>query len=122
MSVNVPTTEWRRTSGNGELATTDATLVTDSGLQLITLSGDSLIALFGSYTPIPASTWAIVEPTPISVWQKTSGNTESVFDGPSDIDDTLGNLLVDTVSNNIVDTGIDMNITPESVWTENDGV
>lgn len=121
MSKNVPVSEWRRTSGNGELATTDTTLVTDSGLQLITLSGLNLIALSGSYTAIPTTNWGKIEVVPSSVWRKTSGNDDSVFDGPDDIVDTVGVFLVDTVGNNIVDTGIDMNVIPQTEWEQDDG-
>ena len=120
MSKNVPASVWRRTSGNGELATASGDLVTLSGLNLVTLSGEQLVILGGSYTPIPATVWATVETKPASVWRKTSGLNENTYDGPNDIADPQGNLLVDTVGNNVVDTGIDMNIIPDTVWTEDD--
>lgn len=122
MSVGVPTTEWRRTSGNGELGTTDENLVTDSGLQLVTLSGLSLVTLTGTYTPVPANVWGTVETVPASVWRKTSGLDDSNPDGPNNIDDTLGNLLVDTAGNFVVDTGIEMPGTPTNTWEENDAI
>lgn len=60
--------------------------------------------------------------TPVSIWRKTSGNDERSYDGPNDIDDPLANLLVDTVGNNIVDTGITMTVTPQTEWAEDNSV
>lgn len=122
MSVNVPTNSWRRTSGNGELGTTDESLITLSDLQLITLGGLELFALPGTYTPVPATIWNKDDPTPASVWRKTSGLDESVADGPNNIDDPQNNLLVDPQGNYVVDTGIEMNVTPQTEWMQDDSI
>lgn len=122
MATNVPVTDWRRTSGNGELGSTSATLVTDSDEQIVTLSGLSLIALPGSYTPVPASDWATVETVPASTWRTTTGLNESTSDGPFDISDPQGDLLVDTLGNQVVDTGVTMDIIPASDWEEDDSI
>lgn len=122
MSVNMPVTEWRRTSGNGELGNTSDTLVTLNDLQLITLSGEDIITLEGTYTPIPQTIWDTVEPTPTTVWLTTPIETENVFDGPNDLVDTLGNNIVDTDGNQIVDTGITMDLPPDTIWEEDDSI
>lgn len=59
---------------------------------------------------------------PVTVWRKTDGLDENVFGGPYDIADPQGDHLVDTVGNQIVDTGIEMNVTPTTIWSENDSL
>jgi len=123
MSVNVPTNVWRRTSGNGELGTTDLTLTTLNDDQLVTLSGLLLIALPGSYTATPASEWSNgTETLPASVWRTTSGNNDSAADGPSDLVDTAGDFIVDTSGDQVIDTGITMDIIPDTIWEEDNSI
>lgn len=58
MSVDVPTTIWSPTSGNGELSLSNNALIdTESGLDIITESGLSLIIEDSTFTKIPASVW-----------------------------------------------------------------
>lgn len=59
---------------------------------------------------------------PVTVWRKTSGNNDSVFDGPNFIVDTLGDFLVDPSGNFLVDTGIVMPIIPTTTWREDDSL
>lgn len=62
---------------------------------------------------------SILQPT---VWRETDGNYESVSTGLNFIVDTLGNFIVDTVGNFIIDTGVEMIVTPATVWTDNEGI
>lgn len=122
MSVGVPVTEWRRTSGNGELGTTSDNIVTLSGLQIVTLAGADLVILAGSYTPVPGTVWDVLEPTPVTEWRPTIGNDEFGSDGVSDIADPSGNLLVDTAGNQVVDTGVTDTALAATEWIEDDSV
>jgi len=122
MSVNVPDTNWRRTSGNGEIGSTEASITTLSGEQLITLGGLSLIVLPGSYAPVPVTEWEPTDPLPISEWRPTDGLSDYGSEGISNIVDTSGDYLIDTTGDFIVDTGVTETEIPKSEWTENDGV
>ena len=122
MSVNVPTNQWRRTSGNGELGETSGNLTTLSGNQLVTLSGNDLVVLFGSYEPVPATEWANSDPAPATEWRPTDGLSEFESGDPSDIVDPLGNNLVDTLGNQIVDTGVTETMIPATEWEEDDSL
>lgn len=122
MSVDVPVSTWRRTSGNGELATTSGNLVTLSGSQLITLSGLNLVILGGSYTAVPATAWATVETAPVSLWRPTDGHSDFSNDGVAFIVDPSRNFLVDTIRNNIVDTGVVESEIPATDWIEDDSL
>lgn len=122
MSVNVPDTIWRRTSGNGELATDSGFLTTLSGNQITTLSGNDLIILGGSYTPVPASVWAKVGTTPASEWRPPDGLSEFSSEGASDIVDSSADNLVDPSGDQIVDTGVIETDIPASVWEEDDSL
>lgn len=58
MSTNVPVTIWQPSLGNGEMGIGgNENITTLSGLGLTTLSGDFLITLLSTFTPIPGSTW-----------------------------------------------------------------
>lgn len=58
MSVGLPATIWRPTSGNGEMGIAgDDSITTISGLLLTTLSSRQLITLTSTYTPLPATVW-----------------------------------------------------------------
>lgn len=59
--------------------------------------------------------------TPVTIWRETDGFSDSDFDGPNYIVDTVGDFLVDTVGDFVVDTGIVMPATPVTVWAEDDG-
>lgn len=122
MSVNVPETVWRVTSGNGELATGQESLTTLSGDQLTTLGGLSLVSLEGTYTSTPATEWDIVDDIPVSIWRPTDGNSEFSSEGISDIVDASGDSLVDPSGDQIVDTGVVETNIQATDWEENDSV
>lgn len=60
--------------------------------------------------------------TPITIWRNNNGFGEYSGTGVLDIMDTTGAFLVDTVANNIVDTGIAFTDKPKTIWSENDGI
>lgn len=120
MSVGVPVTDWRATSGNGELDTASGNLITLSGLQLVTLSGSDLVLLGGSFVPVPANIWGTVETIPASIWQPTGNNDEFSSGGVYDIADPAGVLLVDTAGVQVVDTGVINTPLDASIWEEDD--
>lgn len=121
MSVGLPISVWRRTSGNGELGTTDESITTLDNVQITTLSGLSLVALEGSYTPTPATEWEVDDDIPSSEWRPTDGLSEFGSGEPSDIVDTEDVSLVDTEGVQIVDTGVIETLIPSTEWEENDG-
>lgn len=58
MATNVPVTIWQPTNFNGEMGIQSAlNFQTDSGLNLVTLSGDQLITGTSTYTPLPDTSW-----------------------------------------------------------------
>lgn len=59
---------------------------------------------------------------PVTIWRDPNGLTEYSGSGVYDIDDPSGVLLVDTNSDNIVDTGVLATLIPSTEWVENDGV
>lgn len=60
---------------------------------------------------------------PVTVWQATDGLSEfSSVEGIFNIDDNLGDLLVDPSGVFIVDTGVLQFKTPVSLWSENDAL
>lgn len=121
MSVNVPQTEWRPTSGIGESgSSSDLDITTLSGVDIASLAGVQLVTLEGTYTPLPASEWAKAETTPASEWRPTDGLSEFSNEGPNNIVDTLGVFLVDPSAVFIVDTGV-IEMIPDTEWIENDG-
>lgn len=63
---------------------------------------------------------AISEPQ--TIWRDTSGLTEYSSDGPNNIVDTLGNLLVDPSGNFVVDTSVVATLIPATVWEEDDSI
>jgi len=82
---------------------------------------------YGTFDPSkPATVWKKVgslEPAkPASVWRETGGNFEFYNTGVFNIADPLGNKLVDMLGNYVVDTGIDMRITPLTTWREDDSI
>lgn len=122
MSVNVPVTDWRRTSGNGELGTTSDNIITLSGSQIVTLAGNDLVVLAGSYTPVPGTIWENIEPIPATLWRPTDGLSDFDNEGVSDIVDTTGEDLVDTTGEQIVDTGVLGTEIPATDWVQDDSI
>jgi hypothetical protein len=122
MSVDVPTSIWRRTSGNGELGETSDNLVTLSSLQIVTLAGSDLVVLAGSYTPVPATEWVADDPVPVSIWQPTCTEDEFTDGDVYDIADSSGDLLVDTTGDSIVDTGVVQTPLAATDWAEDDSI
>lgn len=57
---------------------------------------------------------------PLSIWQPTSGNGEAVTVGVANLVDNTLATLVDTTGALLVSTGSDFNLTPLSVWTQDD--
>ena len=57
---------------------------------------------------------------PATIWRETSGNYEYTNTGVRKIIDTVNSFLVDTLGNNIIDTGVEMRIYPATVWREDD--
>lgn len=122
MPVNVPVSEWRRTSGNGELGTTSGNVTTLNGLQIITLAGADLVISEGSYTAVPATEWAVVDSVSATEWRPTDGLSDFSDEGASDIVDTTGEHLVDTTSIQIVDTGVLETEIPATDWIQDDSI
>lgn len=59
---------------------------------------------------------------PPTVWRKTNGLDENQYTGLTFIVDPQANFLVDPNGDFVIDTGIQMNVTPATVWVENDGI
>lgn len=57
---------------------------------------------------------------PATIWRVTSGNYDSTPDGPNDIADPSGVLLVDPSGVQIIDTGLEMPIIPDTEWSQDD--
>lgn len=60
--------------------------------------------------------------TPVSIWRTSDGLNDNVYTGLTFIVDETGSYLVDTNSDNVIDTGIEMPDVPVSVWKTNNGV
>lgn len=59
---------------------------------------------------------------PVTIWRKTNGMNDSIATGALYIVDTLDAYLVDPQGSYVVDTGLRMDVTPVTVWTEDDSV
>lgn len=79
MAKSTPATDWRRTSGNGELGAANGFLTTDSGNQITTLSVLNLALLSGSYTPIPATEWDNTETVPATIWDNIEETPATIW-------------------------------------------
>lgn len=60
--------------------------------------------------------------TPVTIWKNPNGLGEYSGTSPVDIIDTTGAFLVDTSSNNVIDTGVTFTNIPATVWTQDDSL
>lgn len=58
---------------------------------------------------------------PATIWQGGDG-TEYANTGVNNIADTAGELFVDTVGIEVVDTGVTVTPVPASIWSEDDSI
>lgn len=56
-----------------------------------------------------------------TIWSPTSGEGEFTSGSSLDIVDSTGNLLVDSSTNNVADSGNIFNPVSATVWATNDG-
>lgn len=59
---------------------------------------------------------------PSNEWRPTDGNSEFSNIGSSNIVDTLGNFLIDPDDDFVIDTGVETDLIPSSIWEENDSI
>ena len=123
MPKNVPVSIWRIPNRTAELGSDgELPITTQAGDILLTQNGDIIVTQPGTEFAEPASTWATVEITPASQWRTTLGNTDSDTTGVYFIVDTVGDFLVDPQGNFVIDTGLIMDNTPDSIWSEDDSI
>ncbi len=109
-----PATQWFNPNRNGTYAIgTSSNLVTNAGDFLVTNAGDFLITNSVTITPQAPSAWTVSSKND-TAWIKLSSTSGTVYS----IADPSANLLNDPSGNSVVDTGVGINVTPATAWTE----